>query len=135
MQCRFGSVMLQAVTVAFAILAMDVGEALESDQAIFALARAGGKLFAGSRSGDVGVFGHLSLAQQAARACNLRGNDREAPDLPGTHPLVRAALAPCYATRAPLTDDSLDIRTVASADAHSNIWASDRPCVLDGRGV
>ena len=52
MQCRFGSVMLQAVTVAFAILAMDVGEALESDQAIFALARAGGKLFAGSRSGD-----------------------------------------------------------------------------------
>ena len=102
--------MVHAVTVACALLAMDVGEALESNQAIFALARAGGKLFAGSRSGDVGVFGHLSLAQRAARASKLRGNDRDAPDLPGaTHPLARAALAPCYVARAPPTETRPDI--------------------------
>ena len=102
--------MVHAVTVACALLAMDVGEALESNQAIFALARAGGKLFAGSRSGDVGVFGHLSLAQRAARASKLRGNDRDAPDLPGAaYPLARAALAPCYVARARPTETRPDI--------------------------
>ena len=111
----------KVVTVACALLAMDVGEALGSNQAIFALARAGGKLFAGSRSGDVGVFGHLSLAQSTARAYKLRGNDLDAPDLPGaTHPLARVALAPCYAARAPPTE-TLSIFGRSRFDAHSNI--------------
>ena len=123
-----GSVMLRAVAVVGLLSwALGDGKALERNHAVFALARAGGKLFAGSRSGEVGVFGRWSPAQRAERAFKLRGNDRGAPDLPGiTHPLTRAAVRP---RGAPLGMPQ------ALACAPRGAGAHDRHGVLDGRGL
>ena len=83
------------VAVGFLSWAMGNEQALERNHAIFALARADGKLFAGSRSGEVGVFGRLSPAQRAERAFKLREKGPGGPDLPGTgHTLTRAAVCP-----------------------------------------
>ena len=85
-------------TIMFTRLARktDASGAYDGSNAIFALAKADGRLFAGKRDGEIGVFNRWSEAQREARAFEVHGNDRGTSySAPGARHQCLLVASPC----------------------------------------
>ena len=113
---------------------MDAGSASSvHSHAVFALAKARGRLFTGSRNGEIGVFDRWSEAQRESRASSSRG-DNHSTDIPGVFGWSMILLRLLLLALLPLSP-SYSVAGLVKGRCLCHIRLADSVCLLcsDGR--